>query len=292
MLIVSRCLKYLFFFFFFFLMIRRPPRSTLFPYTTLFRPGGIPGAVGHAAPPARAPGRVTAPTGATDIPDRPVVRHARRADGRSRAHRARTRTGTGDPAPGDRAGRQGPQGGRPAGRRGTRTLLRRPQPASARPTRRPAGTRPAGAAGPGIGGHRRLRRSGAGHRNRDRGSSKGFHVLPSVIYTGASVTTRRCLLWGGSSECTPTFSRGGRDAHGGSDGGRGHHVSESCRGAEPAHLSRCGARTRGPEGHRARRQPSGLPEGQPERRVRAGQSDLLRIDSVRPVRADLPRPTG
>src|SRR2546430_4143550 len=31
------------FFFFFFLMIRRPPRSTLFPYTTLFRsfdPGG------------------------------------------------------------------------------------------------------------------------------------------------------------------------------------------------------------------------------------------------------------
>src|SRR5436190_14090506 len=34
------------FFFFFFLMIRRPPRSTLFPYTTLFRsaPGaGRPG---------------------------------------------------------------------------------------------------------------------------------------------------------------------------------------------------------------------------------------------------------
>src|SRR2546430_11813375 len=28
---------YLIFFFFFFLMIRRPPRSTLFPYTTLFR---------------------------------------------------------------------------------------------------------------------------------------------------------------------------------------------------------------------------------------------------------------
>src|SRR5438445_4960140 len=29
--------------FFFFLMIRRPPRSTLFPYTTLFRPCGIVG---------------------------------------------------------------------------------------------------------------------------------------------------------------------------------------------------------------------------------------------------------
>src|SRR6266571_8610791 len=28
---------YVVFFFFFFLMIRRPPRSTLFPYTTLFR---------------------------------------------------------------------------------------------------------------------------------------------------------------------------------------------------------------------------------------------------------------
>src|SRR5437773_10660957 len=29
------------FFFFFFLMIRRPPRSTLFPYTTLFRSAEI-----------------------------------------------------------------------------------------------------------------------------------------------------------------------------------------------------------------------------------------------------------
>src|SRR5260370_40400566 len=34
----SPCM-YPFFFFFFFLMIRRPPRSTLFPYTTLFRVG-------------------------------------------------------------------------------------------------------------------------------------------------------------------------------------------------------------------------------------------------------------
>src|SRR6266446_6925164 len=32
------------FFFFFFLMIRRPPRSTLFPYTTLFR-SGIPAVI-------------------------------------------------------------------------------------------------------------------------------------------------------------------------------------------------------------------------------------------------------
>src|SRR2546421_12782478 len=47
--------------FFFFLMIRRPPRSTLFPYTTLFRSGrGLPRGAGAAhdprahAPPRRA----------------------------------------------------------------------------------------------------------------------------------------------------------------------------------------------------------------------------------------------
>src|SRR2546426_12799658 len=34
---------YLYFLSFFFLMIRRPPRSTLFPYTTLFRSPSIPG---------------------------------------------------------------------------------------------------------------------------------------------------------------------------------------------------------------------------------------------------------
>src|SRR2546426_2129288 len=41
----STCYRYrqLLVFFFFFLMIRRPPRSTLFPYTTLFRSG--PGAL-------------------------------------------------------------------------------------------------------------------------------------------------------------------------------------------------------------------------------------------------------
>src|SRR5258707_8718425 len=36
-------MSYLFFFFFFFLMIRRPPRSTLFPYTTLFRSDQVQG---------------------------------------------------------------------------------------------------------------------------------------------------------------------------------------------------------------------------------------------------------
>src|SRR5438067_13144582 len=38
MFYMYRLLSYYYlFFFFFFLMIRRPPRSTLFPYTTLFR---------------------------------------------------------------------------------------------------------------------------------------------------------------------------------------------------------------------------------------------------------------
>src|SRR4051812_49885870 len=41
------------FFIFFFLMIRRPPRSTLFPYTTLFRSRV---ADGHGRQPARAHG--------------------------------------------------------------------------------------------------------------------------------------------------------------------------------------------------------------------------------------------
>src|SRR5438876_4608024 len=43
---------------FFFLMIRRPPRSTLFPYTTLFRsvppPQCLPGSAGHRRSPCDA----------------------------------------------------------------------------------------------------------------------------------------------------------------------------------------------------------------------------------------------
>src|SRR3712207_7593930 len=39
---IFRSLICILFFFFFFLMIRRPPRSTLFPYTTLFRSDGPP----------------------------------------------------------------------------------------------------------------------------------------------------------------------------------------------------------------------------------------------------------
>src|SRR2546429_5169077 len=46
---------------FFFLMIRRPPRSTLFPYTTLFRSGWIRGAAGGTAAAPRCCARRGAP---------------------------------------------------------------------------------------------------------------------------------------------------------------------------------------------------------------------------------------
>src|SRR6266581_5017721 len=49
-----------FFFFVFFLMIRRPPRSTLFPYTTLFRsPNFTFGASGLNLPGLRSPALIT-----------------------------------------------------------------------------------------------------------------------------------------------------------------------------------------------------------------------------------------
>src|SRR5436309_14860125 len=50
------------FFFFFFLMIRRPPRSTLFPYTTLFRSGRR----ADRGPIGGARGGYQCPTGARD----------------------------------------------------------------------------------------------------------------------------------------------------------------------------------------------------------------------------------
>src|SRR5712675_3122669 len=64
-------------FFFFFLMIRRPPRSTLFPYTTLFR-----------SPPARPPhGRRRGPRYAASG-------HAPGRPGRPRRRAARDRKST------------------------------------------------------------------------------------------------------------------------------------------------------------------------------------------------------
>src|SRR2546426_9752092 len=60
--------------FFFFLMIRRPPRSTLFPYTTLFRSVGDPVARGAEARPEPA---LHAEGAETRLVRRDVVRHQR-----------------------------------------------------------------------------------------------------------------------------------------------------------------------------------------------------------------------
>src|SRR5690606_42042427 len=48
----------------FLLRSRHPPRSTLFPYTTLFRSRGRPSPPGRGAPPARAGARTALPPGA------------------------------------------------------------------------------------------------------------------------------------------------------------------------------------------------------------------------------------
>src|SRR3712207_8127078 len=51
--------------FFFFLMIRRPPRSTLFPYTTLFRSWTAAGARPSGSGPTRRPPSCSTPRGCT-----------------------------------------------------------------------------------------------------------------------------------------------------------------------------------------------------------------------------------
>src|SRR2546428_5194319 len=56
---------YFLFFFFFFLMIRRPPRSTLFPYTTLFRSAGTCASTGCPITPAA---HTVRPTGTCSPP--------------------------------------------------------------------------------------------------------------------------------------------------------------------------------------------------------------------------------
>src|SRR6266496_4683687 len=100
----------LFFFFFFFLMIRRPPRSTLFPYTTLFRsltcrlPAGDPRS-GHALPAAAASEPRLLGEG------RARLRLARRARADGRARGARRRLSV---LPPERLGARGPLEGRQA----------------------------------------------------------------------------------------------------------------------------------------------------------------------------------
>src|SRR3712207_9022101 len=75
---------------FFFLMIRRPPRSTLFPYTTLFRSDGDVGP-GGPAPGARGESRVAAAAAAERRGFRPKPRGAG-AGARDALSRARARS--------------------------------------------------------------------------------------------------------------------------------------------------------------------------------------------------------
>src|SRR3712207_7720596 len=60
---------------FFFLMIRRPPRSTLFPYTTLFRSGPVGRRAGR-------PGQIGGPAGRQAAAGGPTGRQADRWVGR------------------------------------------------------------------------------------------------------------------------------------------------------------------------------------------------------------------
>src|SRR5687768_17624698 len=73
-------------------MIRRPPRSTLFPYTTLFRSGRKAGDAQHRGAALR---RALAQIDPLDLGDRPVVDRAHfRADRFERARRRADRKST------------------------------------------------------------------------------------------------------------------------------------------------------------------------------------------------------
>src|SRR3712207_7105404 len=63
---------------FFFLMIRRPPRSTLFPYTTLFRSGGLRRALHRDADPPAALLPLLRPAGGRARGGRAATRAAER----------------------------------------------------------------------------------------------------------------------------------------------------------------------------------------------------------------------
>src|SRR3989449_8482825 len=121
-------------FFFFFLMIRRPPRSTLFPYTTLFRSQAARRDPGRGTPPgSRRLGRGLSQAAAAWLIRLP--RAGRRGlgatggrEGHGRPHRAGRRR---ELASGDPRGRRGTAGRRARRRRDRRGRRRRLPPRQA-----------------------------------------------------------------------------------------------------------------------------------------------------------------
>src|SRR5256885_9598588 len=137
------------FFSFFFLMIRRPPRSTLFPYTTLFRSkrAGVPLAELLRLTDCRAGSRLSlaarrdslfAPPRSPEDAGVTRAHAARLRDGGRRPGRCGAPAGCGDgpPAPGRRDGR--PVSGRLDHRRPAQTPPVRAEPAGGAPRTRPA----------------------------------------------------------------------------------------------------------------------------------------------------------
>src|SRR2546429_7007689 len=76
-LVIHNCSSRIFLIFFFFLMIRRPPRSTLFPYTTLFR---------SLAPRSKRHKRAIQPRGKTSSEDRSSRSEEHTSELQSRLH--------------------------------------------------------------------------------------------------------------------------------------------------------------------------------------------------------------
>src|SRR2546430_11194581 len=67
-------------------MIRRPPRSTLFPYTTLFRSLPPESTTAPSDTPAAAPSSAPTAVDPTLVPGQPQVQEAGRGPGRSEEH--------------------------------------------------------------------------------------------------------------------------------------------------------------------------------------------------------------
>src|SRR6266542_1629840 len=163
----------LIYFLFFFLMIRRPPRSTLFPYTTLFRPRPH----GHRP---REPPRVQALLGRRRTHAR-VPRARRRRAPPLRGPRPRRPRRPPDPPQ--------PTGGQSPHRRGAVPLrgLKRPRKAHGQIFARPVGVRLVAIVGvPGGGRDDRARRAGFNKRARH----PGWSPAASVRRTAAARVTR------------------------------------------------------------------------------------------------------